>query len=416
MQNNKKIKVVELFAGVGGFQLAMKNTYPQIFDVVFANQWEPGKSPSCQYAFKALCKNFPEQQNHFNNEDIAIAKHSIPENFDMLVGGFPCQDYSVATVKAKGIDGKKGSLWWDIEWILKNRKPKIVLLENVDRLLKSPTSLRGRDFAIILFDFYKAGYNVEWRVINAAEYGFAQRRRRVFIYATLKGKINYLPDTQFLNNSKVEIKNAVNSYIRKSVFNKYFPLKIKNQQIKTEDLKQYKDEIGIAGNFNSGKFLMTGFMKNGQVISFDYLPSENFYPQPIKKFLVNEVEEKYFLSNSQIEKIKYLKGAKKINRTRKSDGQKYTYSEGSMTTFDSINEPARTILTSEGSIGRSSHFIIDNDRVRKLIPLELERINGFNDNWTADVMPEKMRYFCMGNALVVPLVENILKSIVSITL
>src|SRR5699024_5905062 len=104
---------------------------------------------------------------------------------DLIVGGFPCQDYSVARSLSgeKGIQGKKGVLFWEIARAIENTHPKYVLLENVDRLLKSPSSQRGRDFAVMLATFQHFDYSVEWRVINAADYGFPQRRRRVFIFA-----------------------------------------------------------------------------------------------------------------------------------------------------------------------------------------------------------------------------------------
>ena len=103
---------------------------------------------------------------------------------DMIVGGFPCQDYSVARSKKNelGIEGKKGVLFWEIIRATEVIRPKYLILENVDRLLKAPSNQRGRDFAIMLAAFNQLGYSVEWRVINAADYGRAQRRRRVFFF------------------------------------------------------------------------------------------------------------------------------------------------------------------------------------------------------------------------------------------
>src|SRR5690606_10861709 len=117
--------------------------------------------------------------NHFNVDISKIATKQIPDH-DLLVGGFPCQDYSVATTlnNSKGLTGKKGVLWWNIHKILQEKKnrPRYLLFENVDRLLKSPSSQRGRDFAIMLKGLDDLGYCVEWRVINAADYGMPQRR------------------------------------------------------------------------------------------------------------------------------------------------------------------------------------------------------------------------------------------------
>ena len=192
---SKKIKVAELFAGVGGFRIGLegwqgksasskyKDDIDSNFEIVWSNQWEP--QTKSQPASDIYAARWGEK-NH-SNEDIAeVDIKSIP-NFDMLVGGFPCQDYSVATTlkNSKGLIGKKGVLWWSIYRILNEvkKKPDYLLLENVDRLLISPSNQRGRDFAIILQSLNSLGYAVEWRVINAADYGMPQRRRRVFFFA-----------------------------------------------------------------------------------------------------------------------------------------------------------------------------------------------------------------------------------------
>lgn len=178
MAGRKNIRVVELFAGVGGFRVGLEAASPR-FKTIWANQWEPGQAG--QWAFKCYEQNF-KKASHCVNEDIATVINSVPAH-DLLVGGFPCQDYSVAHTGAQEIEGQKGVLWWSINDIIHLQHPKFVLLENVDRLLKSPASQRGRDFGIILRCLHDEGYVVEWRVINAADYGEAQRRRRTFIFA-----------------------------------------------------------------------------------------------------------------------------------------------------------------------------------------------------------------------------------------
>ena len=182
--------VIELFAGVGGFRVGLNNI-KEIdsdgkavengkFKFVWANQWEP--STKTQHAFDCYHKRFGGNDS---NEDISTVKKSDIPDHSLLCGGFPCQDYSVAhsLSKEKGIEGKKGILWWQIRDILQDKNPAFALLENVDRLLKSPAKQRGRDFGIMLRCMADLGYIVEWRVINAAEYGFPQRRRRIFIFA-----------------------------------------------------------------------------------------------------------------------------------------------------------------------------------------------------------------------------------------
>ena len=187
--------VCELFAGVGGFRCGLNSIKeiedtkkPEKWRTVWFSQWEPADK-KVQWAHDCYVNRFgtclDNEGNDTTNTDInAVDKRTIPDH-NLLVGGFPCQDYSVASSLAtsKGLEGKKGVLWWDIRDMLEKKSAPFVLLENVDRLLKSPASQRGRDFAIILACLRDLDYTVEWRVINAADYGFQQRRRRTFIFA-----------------------------------------------------------------------------------------------------------------------------------------------------------------------------------------------------------------------------------------
>ena len=180
------IRVIELFAGVGGFRIGLEHA-SQRYKTVWNSQWEP--STKTQDA-SAIYQHRFGPEGH-SNVDIATVPVEDIRPGNLLVGGFPCQDYSVAsTLKhSGGIEGKKGVLWWQIHRILRDSKnpPKYLFLENVDRLLKSPVKQRGRDFAIILASLSDLGYSVEWRVVNAADYGMPQRRRRTYIVAYKDG-------------------------------------------------------------------------------------------------------------------------------------------------------------------------------------------------------------------------------------
>src|SRR3989344_392807 len=183
---SKTSKVVELFAGVGGFRIGLEKA--GTFKTIWSNQWEPATKK--QHASETYIARFGSDGH--SNEDISKVKVSDIPDHELLVGGFPCQDYSVARTlsQATGLQGKKGVLWWEIHRILKEKgtkAPKYLILENVDRLLKSPASQRGRDFAIMIASLNDLGYIVEWRIVNAAEYGMPQRRRRVFILGYHQG-------------------------------------------------------------------------------------------------------------------------------------------------------------------------------------------------------------------------------------
>lgn len=401
---DKPIRVVELFAGVGGFRLGLESSSPR-FKTVWANQWEPGKKS--QHAFDCYVAHFGESKAHVN-EDIALVKDSVPAH-DLLVGGFPCQDYSVAhpLPTSKGIEGKKGVLWWEIRDIVNARKPKYILLENVDRLLRSPASQRGRDFGIILRCLADEGYAVEWRAINAADYGQAQRRRRVFIFACLKGTPIYKKLAKQLSGSTPDSSQEWLS--QDGFFAPAFPVNPVPVSRKQAFGKLIRGEWSELADF-SDQF-KSDFYYSGVMIHHEYY-SAQFEPineKPISLGQIREtgaVSNKYFLGDN-LEKWQYLKGSKKIKRTSKI-GISYTFSEGGIAFPDSLGLPGRTMLTSESSVNRTTHVIEDAEtrQLRLLTPLECERLNGFPDGWTDTGMPEKFRYFTMGNALVVPLVRR----------
>lgn len=402
-----KRTVVELFAGVGGFRVGLNKV--ENFDkdgraiekgsweFVWANQWEP--STKTQDAFE--CYNLRFRSEHNTNEDISkINKQEIPTH-TLLVGGFPCQDYSVAhtLAKAKGIEGKKGVLWWQINQILEVKKPPFILLENVDRLVKSPAKQRGRDFGIMMRCLSQHGYAMEWRVINAADYGFPQKRKRIFIFA-------YQKNTKYYEQQK--FKTPLDIVLKEGVFAKAFPAEVKEKEMKEYSLfKGYKDLVDVSERFTAD-FEASGYMIDETVYTIKTEPVK-ISPTALGEILEQEgVETKYFLNKEEKEKYEYLRGAKKILR-KDAKGFEYFYTEGAMKPSDDLTFPARTMLTSEGTINRSTHIVLDKNkkRLRHLTPVECERINQFPDNWTNTGMTERKRYFMMGNALVCGVVGKI---------
>jgi DNA (cytosine-5)-methyltransferase 1 len=401
---NKKIRVIELFAGVGGFRLGLEKADSN-FDVVWSNQFEP--STKRQHASQVYEARFGG--DHHSNQDIStVDLKEIPAH-DLLVGGFPCQDYSVATTlhNSKGLIGKKGVLWWSIHNILKNKKnaPKYLFLENVDRLLKSPAKQRGRDFSVMLKSLDQLGYAVEWRVINAADYGMPQRRRRVFFLAYHKStsiykRIKKSGSLQWINNSGT-IANAF-PVIHESAVNK-----LQNFELRG-DLIEITDTFNVGGKLSP--FLNTGCMINGVVSTLKTTPQYSGKKTVLRDVLAEgEIPKEFFIPKSQFPKWEYLKGAKKEVRTTK-EGFSYSYNEGGMKFPDALDNASRTIITGEGgpSASRFKHVIQIAEKHRRLTPLELERLNMFPDNHTLiDGITDTKRAFFMGNALVVGVIEKI---------
>ena len=315
------------------------------------------------------------------------------------------------------------------------------MLENVDRLIKSPAKQRGRDFGIILACFRDEGYTVEWRVINAAEYGYQQRRRRTFIFA-------YKNDTKYAKQISESVKyfddymdelhrDSMSKLIaREGFFAKTFPVdEFDSKKVKIEELP-----VGIgdlSAHFSFG-FENTGVMKDGVVYTV-----KTFSQYDGKQITLGDimddgnVDEKYFIPEEKLyyneshtthsdeshERLpkesrqtwQYLKGAKKLPR-KAANGHEYIFSEGAIPMIDAYDKPARTMLTSEGSFSRTTHIVEDKKthRIRLLTAEETERIQGFPTGHTKNCMvngqvvemPVNKRRFMMGNALVVDLVKR----------
>lgn len=414
MQN--KIKVAELFAGVGGFRLGLegwnnksassnyKENFKSPYEIVWSNQWEP--STKVQHASSVYENRFGK--NGHSNEDIASVEISEIPDHDLLVGGFPCQDYSVATTlkNSKGLIGKKGVLWWSIHKILseKENKPKYLFLENVDRLLISPSGQRGRDFAIILKSLNDLGYAVEWRVVNAAEYGMPQRRRRIFILAYSQNSTIY---------NEIKENNSTDWLLKDGTLANALPVQSENILFPNE-FKLNENIVEISENFNKngkkGMFENTGIMIDGIVSTIKTKPSYEDEFTILKDIIQNgEVSEEFYIKEEELDKWFYLKGAKKEMR-KNSQGFEYNYSEGGMIFPDPLDKPSRTIITGEGgkSASRFKHVIKTPKGYRRLSPIELERLNMFPDDHTKlDGVTDTKRAFFMGNALVVGVIEKI---------
>ncbi len=406
-KNQNIIRVVELFAGVGGFRIGLEGA-SDAYETIWNNQWEP----STQHQDASLVYRARFGTKGHSNKDINLVPTSDIPDHDLLVGGFPCQDYSVAATLSRsgGIEGKKGVLWWQIYRILEekgDKRPQYIFFENVDRIINSPATQRGRDFAIILASLADLGYVVEWRIINAADYGMPQRRRRTYI-------VGYRKESVVAN--KIE---TLEDWVEfDGVMAKAFEFRPKNNTVSEFDIEGTIQEV--SANFNKGiktsPFGNAGIMKDRHVYSID---AEAVYDGPRQTLggnLVDEnfVPEEFFISEEELPRWKYEKGAKKIERVSK-EGYKYMFSEGGMAFPDTLDQPSRTIITGEGGTApsRFKHVVkTKSGRYRRLLPIELERMNMFPDNHTLHPeVSDGRRAFLMGNALVCGIVEQIGKTL-----
>lgn len=407
VKSNEQIRVVELFAGVGGFRIGLEGA-SNAFKTIWNNQWEPStKRQDASLVYQARFGS----HGHSNKDINTVKTENIPDH-DLLVGGFPCQDYSVAATlsKSAGIVGKKGVLWWQIYRILSekgDKRPDYLFFENVDRLLNSPATQRGRDFAIILASLSDLGYVVEWRVINAADYGMPQRRRRTYILGYKRG-------------SAVErqISDVEEWIMYDGTMARAFPLARKDQRVSSFTIEGSIKEV--SDSFNYGKlkspFKDAGIISRRKVTTTQTNAVYDGTIQTLGSILVDEsfVPDEFFISADELPQWEYEKGAKKINRISKN-GHEYLYSEGGMAFPDDTDKPSRTIITGEGgaSPSRFKHVVKTlSGRYRRLLPIELERLNMFPDNHTLhSEVTDSRRAFLMGNALVCGVVERIAKNL-----
>jgi len=441
------MRVVELFAGVGGFRIGLEGAPGSQTDtgfrVIWANQWEP--STNVQHAAQVYVDRWGLSQTAdpdvymrgdddvFVNKDIAVIEaDSIPDH-DLICGGFPCQDYSVAKTlpTAHGISGKKGVLWWEIHRIMEAKRPRYALLENVDRLLKSPRSQRGRDFAVMLASLSDLGYTVEWRVVDASQYGFPQRRKRVFILAEMSDKPvspKAMLDTEGVLSKAMPI-HELSSL-------ESFPL----SESEGGDLADISNEFNAVSGDTPSPFGNCGVMKDRTVWTSKSEPCYDGVGEILGSVLLTpgKVPDSYLLDADAILREKgwiYQKGGKKELREGR-DGFTYRYAEGPVTFPDALDRPSRTIVTGEGgrapsrfkhvvkfkpTKGQKERLDLGSKRcnearerigfgktlwLRRLTPVELERLNGFPDGHT-ELASDGRRAFFMGNALVCGVVSKI---------
>ncbi len=394
-------RVAELFAGVGGFRIGLERSG---WETVWANQWEP--STSVQHGFDCYVTHFSTGEHvcediHEVMNEAEAGRRAIPDH-ELLVGGFPCQDYSVAKTanQAAGIVGKKGVLWWEIYRLLMMKRPKYLFLENVDRLLKSPTKQRGRDFGVMLAALANLGYEVEWRVVNAADYGFPQKRRRALLIGRHVGTVEQDP----------------NEVLYRGPLARALPVEEGPMLSSSPTFVVDGNPAEVSESFGATKgvspFRNAGYMSQRRVWTLDLEPDwdgprvtlgDILEPNP-------DVPDEYFITEDQLPRWKYLKGAKREQRFHRDSNTPYFYVEGPIPYPDRTDWPARTILTGEGgrTPSRFKHLVqLDDGRYRRLTPRELERLNGFPDDWTDTGMPVGRRAFMMGNALVVGLIERV---------
>ena len=308
MKCKRVIRIASLFSGIGGFEEGIKRT--QIpYEIVFSSEID-------KYAKKSYMANF--NVSNLNDDIKLISENDIPEH-DILVAGFPCQSFSIAGQK-KGFNDSRGTLFFDVIRILKKKKPKYIILENVKNLLSHD---KNKTIKFILGQLSDIGYAIDFTLINSSEAGIPQNRDRVYIVGIYNGKIEKF-NKDIRSNLVNKLKKEFNDYKLKS-FNFFERLKFDNELMVIEDILEKK----VESSFYIKSSKLNIFLKN------------NNYDEKIEK-------------SSRIEKLFDL--PKEIHNDLERQRRVY-----------SIKGISPTILARSDS---PKIFIKDENRVRKLTPEE----------------------------------------------
>jgi DNA (cytosine-5)-methyltransferase 1 len=249
------------------------------------------------------------------------------------------------------------------------------------------------------------GYTVEWRVANAAEYGYPQKRRRVFIVAEMisRGHVSDLAEETILRSGVLAEALPVSERFDGKPDSRSFSI--------DGDLLEITQQFGLGNKVSP--FANSGLIRDRLVTTIRTTPDYVGAKQVLKDVLEpnGDVPDSYLVPAESLHRWRYAKGAKSEERKQKQSGFTYRYTEGALPFPDPVDRPARTVLTSEigTSPSRMRHIVsAGNGDYRRLTPVELERLNGFPDNWTEHPgVTDSKRGFLMGNALVVGLIERI---------
>ena len=416
------LNVASMFSGIGSMRLAFENDClgfdadagwlwePRVspWSFCWSNQWEPPvrEDRNVQHAYDIYTRRFG-LAGAVNADIVQYLDYpdfydvSFPDSIDLLVAGFPCQDYSIVNVGRGGIEGKKGVLWWQIYRVLSERSPRMFLFENVDNLIFSPNaSHRGRDFAIMLSSLRSLGYSLEWRVVNSADCGVPQARNRIFIFGSLDDL--WSGDRKFVLDSAFPGINIFDGFL---------------------DLPE--DLVEITESFKH-RFSRMGRLVDGRVELWRFEP-EQVDHMPLSDVLqgLSVVASRFPHCVVKPEKIDFdspVKGTWNYAKSVSSlDGS------GPMAFPDPVDRPSRTLTTKCGEVSpmretmlifqpldgldeslfsRGKYQPLDVDGVpmlfRTLSPVELERVMTFPDDWTLNgrlsEIPRSYRAFVLGNS------------------
>jgi DNA (cytosine-5)-methyltransferase 1 len=342
------MKVFSLFTGVGGFELGMPK------------EWEfVGFSEIDKYASQVLRYRFPNIKNY---GDVKKIKTEELPNFDLLTGGSPCQDLSIAG-KRRGLAGARSSLFMEYIRILRDKKPRYFIWENVKGALSSNY---GFDFAVVLNEFSEAGYSLWWQVLNAKDFGVPQNRERIFVI----GFRNQNPKEIFFKRENSKETDELSGY--------------------TNNLTARYEALGTGTYVAQSKF-------NAQKIQVQNKGASQHYRVYGEQGLAPSLQSQGGVSSQTHPFVVQRQPLRFLERNQKNINGDYAFS------VDTTNTGGLNV----------------DGKIRKLMPIESERLMSFPDNWTKYgrdekgnkvEIPDSQRYKMCGNGVVSNVIRVLIKS------
>ena len=446
---------VSLFAGIGGFDLAMERAG---INVVATVEWD-------KHAQSVLARRFPNTKLYGDITGVT-GEQLISAGFDpangIITGGFPCQDLSVAGRRA-GLIGSRSGLFWEICRLLDETKAQSFILENVPGLLSSN---EGRDMGTVIRALEERGYSIAWRVLDAQHFGVAQRRRRVFIVGHLgndwrtPAEILAIAESSARHSEQSNTKRKETSGIigegiaddsRAGNFELYdFPKESISPTLnarRAHDTMTYQEVARMQG---FGDYQMDEI--SGALKARDYKDATDLVIQPFVKIVRSgaraedgslpaevwaerdiaptlNIMDNNGESHATVLNVQPMVHAIQNTVIGRKDtsgpqGKGYGNEEDPMFTLDTTSphavafhmtqtpvsgEVSPTMGSSPGGMG-----MMRNSTVRRLTPVECERLQGFPDQWT-EGQADSHRYKQLGNAVAVPVVEWIIRRFITAT-
>lgn len=369
---------LSLFSGIGGFEYGIQQSR-------YANQLKCiGYSEIDKYAENVYKKHYP---NHTKLGDATQIQPKKLQNFDLLVGGFPCQAFSHAG-KRRGFDDTRGTLFFEIARILKTKKPKYFLLENVKGLLSHD---KGRTFQTMLRVLADLGYDVLWEIFNSKNFGVPQNRERVYIKGFLRNRCG----TEILSIRRTSKKTNENQLLKlnnKSQAQSIYSI----EGVSTTLMANGGGDGGKTGLYDVSKINILNRHDSSNQKEYIYDPHgitgalcATDYKDPIKILIKDNTQKGYSEANI----------GDAIQLQQKGSNGKKTHKQITPT------------IDTSNSIGVVTH----EHKIRRLTPIECERLQGFPDNWTkigadGNTLSNTQRYKMCGNAVTTTVITHILNT------